>query len=135
MSGLVVLFDGKCAFCIRSLRPIQQCDRRGNLMFVDANDPAAVGPYLSALGTADLSEAMFVIDGDDVHRGYFAFRRLMWNSPFTWPLIPFFYFPFASSFFGTRIYAWVARNRYRFGCASGSCSLPEASKLTGSAAR
>ena len=37
-----------------------------------------------------------------------------------WPLIPLFYLP-GSGVIGPRVYAWVARNRRRFGCESDVC--------------
>jgi hypothetical protein len=58
-----------------------------------------------------------------VTRGFFAFRRILWESPLMWPLIPLFYFP-GAGIVGPRVYAWVARNRRRFGCESDVCELP-----------
>jgi hypothetical protein len=40
-----------------------------------------------------------------------------------WPLIPLFYFP-GTGIVGPRVYAWVARNRRRFGCESDVCEVP-----------
>lgn len=70
-----------------------------------------------------IDEAMYtLVEGEPLYSGFFAFRRLIWNSPLTWMLIPIFYFP-GAAFFGPRIYAWVARNRSSFGCRSDACDL------------
>jgi hypothetical protein len=65
------------------------------------------------------------VQGEPPHRGFYAFRRLLWFSPLMWPLLPLFYFP-GVSLPGERIYAWVARNRKDFGCESDLCPLPAA---------
>ncbi|PYS46248.1 MAG: hypothetical protein DMF68_19815, partial [Acidobacteria bacterium] len=73
---------------------------------------------------ADTSEAMYTLaEGEPPHRGFYAFRRLIWSSVWMWPLIPLFYFP-GATFFGPRTYAWIARNRSRLGCHSEVCPLP-----------
>ena len=69
---------------------------------------------------------MFAVAPDrSVTRGFFAFRRILWESPLMWLLIPLFYLP-GSGVIGPRVYAWVARNRRRFGCESEVCEMPPA---------
>ena len=76
------------------------------------------------LAAADFDNAMFVVTpSGEVHRGYFAFKRLLRGMPLAWPLLPFFYIP-GSSFIGPRLYGWVARNRKKFGCATDVCDVP-----------
>lgn len=68
------------------------------------------------LADADTNHAMFAVTPrGEVFRGFFAFRRIMWESPRLYPLLPLFYGP-GATLIGPRIYAWVARNRRRFGC-------------------
>ncbi|MBA2732940.1 MAG: DUF393 domain-containing protein [Acidobacteria bacterium] len=120
---LNIIYDGQCAFCIRSLRVIKALDVRGVMVFHDSHDPETLKRF-AALRNADVNEAMFSVSEDEpIYRGFFALRRLLWVSPLLWPLIPLFYFP-GMSWIGTRVYAWVARNRTRFGCHSDFCSLP-----------
>ena len=121
---LSLIFDGECAFCRRSLALFQCVDYRKRIRLVDANDTAAVLADFPVLRDADTDHAIYAIDSrQNVYRGFFAFRRLIWNSPITWPLILVFYFPGAAHF-GVRIYAWVAMRRSRMGCASNVCELP-----------
>jgi predicted DCC family thiol-disulfide oxidoreductase YuxK len=123
-----VIYDGQCGFCVRALRIARALDVRGVLRFQDASDRAAVEAKFPMLRGADLDAAMYVVDADGrAHRGFFAFRRMAWCSPLTWPLLVFFYCP-GASFLGPRVYGWVARNRANLGCRSSVCPLPPPSR-------
>jgi predicted DCC family thiol-disulfide oxidoreductase YuxK len=120
-----IIFDGQCGFCIRSLQIVRALDIRGALRFHEANRPETLELFPELHGAA-LAEAMYAcVQGEPPHRGFYAFRRLLWFSPLMWPLIPLFYFP-GVSLPGERIYAWVARNRKDFACESDLCPLPAA---------
>jgi len=119
-----VIYDGQCAFCIRSLRLFRAMDVKQVFEFHDAHQEQRIATLFPELKAADFDNAMFVVtERGDVYRGFFAFRRMIWGSPWAWWMIPVFYFP-GASFLGVRIYAWVARNRLKLGCRSDSCSLP-----------
>ena len=123
---LHVIFDGQCGFCVRSLKVCRALDVRRALRFHDANARQQVYASFPELTDADFENAMFVVAPDrSVTRGFFAFRRILWVSPLMWPLIPLFYLP-GASIIGPRVYAWVARNRSRFGCESDLCEMPAA---------
>jgi predicted DCC family thiol-disulfide oxidoreductase YuxK len=118
-----LVFDGQCGFCIRALRIVRATDIRQAVSFHDANDRAVLEARFPMLREADVAEAMYAVTSrGEVYRGFFAFRRVMWVSPLTWLLLPFFYFP-GSGMIGTLIYAWVAKNRRRLGCGAGPCLL------------
>ena len=121
---LHVIYDGHCGFCVRSLKVCRALDVRRALRFHDANARPQVFAQFPDLSEADFENAMFAVAPDRrVTRGFFAFRRILWESPLMWPLIPLFYFP-GTGIAGPRVYAWVARNRRRFGCESEVCELP-----------
>jgi predicted DCC family thiol-disulfide oxidoreductase YuxK len=123
---LNIIFDGKCDFCIRSLKVLRALDVRGVLRFHDFRRAGTVQEFPILLG-ADVEDAMYAVAKDErPQRGFFAFRRVLWTSPLMWPLLPLFYFP-GISFVGNRVYSWVARNRQAFGCESTICTLPTAS--------
>lgn len=120
---LDLVYDGQCGFCLRALRIVRTLDVFRRIHFHDAHDPRAIEAF-PGLSGLDLSEAMYAVTaGGTVHPGFFAFRRVVWLSPLLWPLVPLFYLP-GSTFVGTRLYAWIARNRHRFGCQSEVCGLP-----------
>jgi predicted DCC family thiol-disulfide oxidoreductase YuxK len=123
---LHVIYDGQCGFCVRSLKVCRTLDARGALHFHDANLRPQVYERFPELSGADFENAMFAVAPDrSVTRGFFAFRRILWESPLMWPFLPLFYFP-GSSVVGPRVYAWIARNRRRFGCESDVCEMPPA---------
>jgi predicted DCC family thiol-disulfide oxidoreductase YuxK len=120
-----VIYDGRCGFCIRALDVVRRLDIRGKLSFYDAHDPQTFERF-PVLDGADVDDAMYAVaEGEAPYRGFYAFRRLLWTSPLMWALMPLFYFP-GAGLVGPRVYAWVARNRSRFGCGSEVCALPEA---------
>jgi predicted DCC family thiol-disulfide oxidoreductase YuxK len=121
---LDVVYDGECSFCRRSLRWFDRVDVWRRVRPHDMTNRERVHRAFPELIGADLDDAMFVVTaGRRVYRGFFAVRRLLWNSPMTWLLLPLFYLPGASAI-GRRVYAWVARNRRRFGCESTVCDPP-----------
>lgn len=120
---LSLIYDGQCAFCIRVSKIVRALDVLGKLRFYDATDRDGVAAQFPMLAGADLDDAMYAVTEDGrIHRGFFAFRRWVWTSPFTWPLVPLFYLP-GSGFIGTRTYGWIAKNRRNFGC-SANISVP-----------
>lgn len=120
-----IIYDGHCGFCIRSLNAIGALDVRGVLRFHDLHESRTFDEFPNLRG-ADVEDAMYAVaEGETPQRGFFAFRRVLWSSPLMWPLLPLFYFP-GVSFAGTRVYAWVARNRKSFGCESDFCQLTPA---------
>jgi predicted DCC family thiol-disulfide oxidoreductase YuxK len=121
--ALDLIYDGQCGFCVRSLRIVRAVDVFRRIRFHDAHDTRAIETAFPELSGRDLNEAMYAVTAAGmVHVGFFAFRRVMWVTPLLWPLVPLFYLP-GSTFMGTRLYAWIARNRYRFGCQSEVCGL------------
>ena len=118
-----IIYDGNCGFCVRSLKILSALDVRGLLRFHKSQNAETFAQFPGLRG-ADVADAMYAVAGDELpQRGFFAFRRVLWSSPLMWPLLLLFYLP-GASFAGTRIYAWVARNRESFGCESNSCALP-----------
>jgi predicted DCC family thiol-disulfide oxidoreductase YuxK len=111
-----VIYDGRCSFCLRSLRVVRTLDVRDVLRFHDASDRDAVIQRFPILAEADLDEAIYAVDDcGRSYRGFDAFRRIARTSPLQWPLIPLLYLP-GARIVGDRIYAVIARNRQRLGC-------------------
>lgn len=114
--GLDIIYDAQCRFCLRSLRFLQRLARKPLFRLHDGNDRDLVQSKFPLLAGAKTNDAMFAVTPHgEAFQGFFAFRRIMWESPRLYPLLPFFYVP-GASLIGPRIYAWVARNRRNFGC-------------------
>jgi predicted DCC family thiol-disulfide oxidoreductase YuxK len=128
--GLIldVIYDGRCGFCVRALKVCRALDVRSALRYHDANARQQVDTAFPELADADFDNAMFVVAPDRrVTQGFFAFRRILWESPLMWPLLALFYCP-GSGVIGPRVYAWVARHRRSLGCESDVCELPPAGR-------
>jgi len=123
---LHIIYDGQCAFCIRTLKVFRRLDIYGRLDFCDSTDQELIASRFPALRGAEVEDAIYSVAGDgQLRRGFFAFRQMIWCSPLTWLLVPLFYFP-GSAFLGTRVYAWVARHRRQLGCEPEACGRPAA---------
>ena len=119
-----VIYDGQCGFCVRCVRLCRALDVRRVLRYDDATDRSGVHRRFPELAAADFDNAMFVVTpGRLVYRGFHAVRRIARAVPLMWPLLALLYFP-GSGWLGPKVYAWVARNRRRFGCESDVCVLP-----------
>src|SRR5205807_5388372 len=114
--GLDVIYDAQCRFCLRSLRLLEWLAGDRLFRLHDGNDRELVQAKFSVLARADTNDAMYVVTPrGEVFRGFFAYRRIMWESPRLYPLLPLFYAP-GAGLIGPLIYAWVARHRRHFGC-------------------
>jgi predicted DCC family thiol-disulfide oxidoreductase YuxK len=123
---LHVVYDGQCRFCRRTLRVCRALDVRRRLVSHDATNRGAIVARFPVLAGADFDSAMFAVTAQGtVYRGFFAFRRMMRESPLTWPVLPFLYLPYSGRI-GQHLYGWIARNRYRLGCQEQVCEVRRA---------
>jgi predicted DCC family thiol-disulfide oxidoreductase YuxK len=107
---------------MRSLNLLRKLDLVGAFTYLDFHQSTIIQNRFPQIKDADFESAMYFVDSDgSSHRGFFAFRRLLWRSPLLWLFIPLFYFP-GASFFGPKIYAWIAENRTRLSRGS-SCKI------------
>lgn len=127
-----VIYDGQCRFCQGQIATLRRLDRGGRLAFVSLHDPA-VGRDFPELGPDDLRARMYVVDTRGHARGGAdAVRYLSRRLPLLWPLALPLHVP-GSLPLWRRLYAWVARHRYRIAgrqagspaCEHGTCRLPE----------
>lgn len=122
----VVLFDGGCEFCRRSVRLLARLDWLGRLHFQDGRDPAGLPKSPTPLDPGRLLEAMHLVTPDRrrVYVGFGAVRWMGWRLPATALFAWFLYLPGVAPL-GHRLYTWVARNRYQLApCTGGACRLP-----------
>jgi predicted DCC family thiol-disulfide oxidoreductase YuxK len=108
---LTIVYDDNCAFCMRVLLLVKDCDIAGGLRFLGSSDPGVPRGH-------DYTSAMFVFDQNGhACRGYDGFVHLFsyigLTKPFAWfvSLAPV-------ACVGRKIYSWFARSR---SCLSGSC--------------
>ncbi len=108
---IVILFDGRCGLCQRSMRILAALDWFRQLSFQNLHDPAVRSLHAPAISFEDLNAEMHIRLPDSSYRkGFFAFRRLCFALPLLWVLAPLLYIP-GVSWIGQKVYGFVARHR------------------------
>lgn len=129
----LVLYDGECPLCQRSVRILKRLDWLHRLRYVDARKDEL--PVLNPpLQVHRLMEEMHVVTPNHrrVYHGFAAFRWMAWRLPLLLPVAPLLYLPGIPAI-GQRVYLWVARNRFHLvPCHHGECRLPEAARTASS---
>lgn len=120
----IVLYDGDCPFCRKSVGWLKRLDWLGRLHFRSAREaelPTATVP----LDRDKMLTEMHVLTPDRrrAPAGFAAFRWIAWRLPLTTPLAPLLYLP-GVPWVGNRVYRWVARNRFGLvPCHGGACQV------------
>lgn len=108
---VVVLFDGRCGFCKKSVFVLSMLDFLHRLEFANYHDPNLKKKYAPKLDLQTLNEAMHLRLADGTYRkGFFAFRALAWHFPVFWLLAPLLYTP-GVPLIGEKAYQFVADHR------------------------
>jgi len=125
MPELTVLYDGSCGLCRESVARVRRMDSRGRIELVDLHDSAVAHRFPQV----DREEALRWMQAVDrrgrVHSGADAWARIGLALP-GWKLLAWLLLVPGIHFVAQRVYAWVARNRYRWNselCADGSCAV------------
>ena len=122
----VLIYDGRCGFCLASLRRILVPDLFGYLLPVNYHTADDVRRLHPTLTPALCHSRMHVVEpGGRLSGGFAVFQRLALRLPLLWPLAPLVHLPGMGGIGGT-VYRWVARNRYLFhanrACADNQCA-------------
>lgn len=125
MAELTVLFDGQCALCRASADRVRRLDRGSRIDFIDLHQPGVPARFPQVDRQKALRLMQAVDSAGRVSSGVDAWARMGALLPgwrwFAWLLrVPGIHAVSAW------VYAWVARNRYRWNraaCADGSCGL------------
>ncbi|MFI5278853.1 MAG: thiol-disulfide oxidoreductase DCC family protein [Gemmatimonadales bacterium] len=121
MTASILVFDGECAFCCRSIKLLRRWDKDGRLSYVPFQDSEALAS-LPPMPRRDLEQAMHLVAGPSVLRGAAAVPAILRLLPGGTPLALLYRLP-GVPWLAERVYATIARNRHRLGCGSGTCTL------------
>lgn len=122
LDGPLVLYDGECGLCNRSVQTILRHDRRGAFRFAALQ---------SELGQALLARhglppqamnTVVLVDGQRAFTQSRAALRIAGKMDRPWPLLGAFRLVPAP--LRDFVYDWVARNRYRWFGRTDACMLP-----------
>ncbi len=122
----VLVYDGRCGFCLASVRRLQVLDLFGYIQLVDYHTYQDVRQLHPSLDVATCHSQMHVVEPGRLSGGFQAFQRLTLKLPLLWLLAPIFYLP-GMRWIGGKVYRWVAQNRYLFHrsnvCADNHCAI------------
>ena len=125
MADLTVLFDGHCSLCKASVARARRFDSKRRVEFVDVHEPSVrerfpqVDPEIALRWMQAVDARARVFSGVD------AWARIGLLLP-GWNLLAWILFLPGVHWLAGKIYAWIARNRYRWNrelCADGTCSV------------
>lgn len=118
----IVLFDGECAFCDRSVKWIIDHDRQGRFRFAPRQSPTGQRLLAEHGLPPEGVESMILIDGGKVRTHSTAVLHIAGKLPFPWKLGSAFLLvpPFARDF----AYRAMAKRRYKIAGKMPVCALP-----------
>jgi predicted DCC family thiol-disulfide oxidoreductase YuxK len=109
MGDMEMIYDGRCGFCVRSMKWFTSFDGLGQIRMRDfRTNPSPV------VSNAEVEKALYLVlpDGRALP-GFEAYRYVVTRVPGLWWQAPFFYVPVISRFIGRPLYNWIAANRSR----------------------
>jgi len=122
---LTVLYDGACSLCRSSVDRLKRMDHGSRIELLDLHDPSAATRFPQV----NRDEAMRLMQAVDprgqIFSGADAWARIGLTLP-GWKLIAWLLLVPGIHFISKKIYAWIARNRYRWNkqqCADGTCAI------------
>lgn len=122
----VVLYDGECPLCLRSVDLLKRLDWNRVLHSQNAREVDRLPPAPVPLDFERMMQEMHLVTPrrDAVYHGFGAFRWMAWRLPLLMAFAPLLYLPGVPAL-GNRIYLWIAKNRYRLvPCHAGVCQVP-----------
>jgi predicted DCC family thiol-disulfide oxidoreductase YuxK len=121
-SDLVVLFDGGCPLCRRSVRQLRSIDWRHRLRFVDGTNASNREEFAPGLTEAALLVEMYVVDPQgNRYAGYEGYLQIARVVPLLYPFWIVGRLPGIRAL-GHAIYRTIAANRVRRGrCTDDVC--------------
>lgn len=109
----VVLYDAECPLCVRQIALLQRLPRRGRLNFVPLQAALQAGTLPAGLTAERLRAQMHLVEPDGrIYAGAAAVARISSTIPLLGALAHLYTFP-PIRWVADRLYAWVARHRFR----------------------
>lgn len=120
--GPIVLYDGVCGLCDRSVQLILRNDRRGRFRFAALQSPVGQALLAEFGFSASALDSIVLVEGGRAWRKSAAALRIARGMDAPWPLLwPLAVIPRAVA---DRVYDLVARHRYRMFGTVDACALP-----------
>ena len=124
MASRTVIFDGDCGFCRRAITWGTRLDWLRRVEWRARLEPGLAERFPQLSGEETQGRMVSIRKDGKTYGGFFAVRDILIHLPLTWLPALFLYVPGVSRL-GVPAYAWIARNRHRFGGGSeDACPLP-----------
>ena len=124
MGKVIVLYDGWCPFCKKSIGTFRMIDWLGKLSFISFRETESNRYEISLL---KLEKRMHTVKQDGkIEEGIDAINRICKQIPLLWVAVPFITLSISLGL-GQRFYDFIANRRTIFptgGCNETSCELP-----------
>jgi predicted DCC family thiol-disulfide oxidoreductase YuxK len=125
VAELTVLYDGACALCRNSAERVRRLDRQHRIALVDLHDPGVPARFPQV----NMENALRLMQAVDAHgrvsSGVDAWAEISRVLP-GWQAAGWLLKMRGIHALAGWVYAWVARNRYRWNreaCSDGSCDV------------
>jgi len=108
----ILLYDGQCPFCRKSVQILKGMDFLKTLTYVDLHevrDFKALHPQLTK--ELVLSQLYLLEPNGKMYGGFDVFRRVCFLMPILYPAILILYFP-GMKWIGPFVYRLIAKNRF-----------------------
>jgi len=125
MAELTVLYDGSCSLCRGSVERVRPFDTRHRIEFLDLHDPSTQQRFPQIDREVAMRWMQAVDTQGRVFAGVDSWARMGMLLP-GWNLLAWILQVPGIHWIAVKVYAWIARNRYRWNraaCADGTCSL------------
>jgi predicted DCC family thiol-disulfide oxidoreductase YuxK len=122
MAGAVILFDGECAFCEKSVRFVARHDPEGYFRFGASQSPKGAALLASHGLTREMTKSIVLIEDERVYLRSTATLRIASRLTAPWRLAAIFLYvprPIRDA-----AYAGVAAVRRRLAGRSNACEIP-----------
>lgn len=120
---MLVLFDGGCPMCRRTVRRLHRLDWLNRLTFADATDAERRERFAPGLTEEEVMREMWVIEPNGRYGGFEALLRIARAVPLMWPVLFVGMLPGIRQI-GRAIYKQIAANRKRQGRCTDEFCLP-----------
>lgn len=123
MSKPILIYDGDCEFCRRSIAWYQAHDG-GHINYLPRQSPERTQRFPQLNDPKHQGSIQLVMPNGDIRSGEFGIATaLTLLSGWQWRSLGYFIKAPGILFFAHIIYKWIAKNRHRFRCNDGSCKL------------
>ena len=115
-SRYIVIYDGDCNFCVKCMGLLRLLDFSRKLKYTNFRTKEFARRNRKFLKRLE-DEMLLLAPSGEQYWGYFTWKKMTTLLPLLWISVPFLYIP-GVDLVGEWAYAFVSRNRNRWGCKS-----------------